>query len=292
MGYYHPSRPISSLTPLQAEMRRRTWAHIRQADIMLSFQLGLPSMIGIRTLDTPPPRDVYDDENFHEDITAIPEALSDSESTQISYLIVKSKLVFAFARTLDEITSLMSSGRVFELDRELKLVYADVFSRYQLGRLSGQVPLVLVSARFALASIHQISLCVLHSRFLNNRDDRYSYSRKACLSSATSILRFQYIRNEDIPIDCHSRSMTNHRTSLAIHDYLLAATIVSSALSSQPNDKQIQERMMANDITSRDDTIQALSLSARIFEQTQDQSIEAYKAADVLEMLVRKFGGV
>lgn len=97
---------------------------------MLSFQLGLPSMIEIRTLDTLPPRNIYDDENFHEDITTIAEALSDSEPTQISYLIANTKLVFAFARTLDEITSPMSWRRVFELDRELRLVYANVPSRY------------------------------------------------------------------------------------------------------------------------------------------------------------------
>ncbi|EXJ94344.1 hypothetical protein A1O1_02738 [Capronia coronata CBS 617.96] len=40
---------------------------------------------------------------------------------------------------------------------------------------------------------------------------------------------------------------------------------------------------------TRMEMIKALELSARVFGQMRQQSLEAHKAADILEMLVRKF---
>ena len=182
---------------------------------MLSFQLGLPSMVGLRSLEGPFPRNIHDDQDFDEDCTAIPPALPDSEPTQVSYLIAKAKLVFGFARALDEInrSDIMLWERVLEIDRELRHIYENVPEHFKLGQLSSQYSLVLVSARFTLSSIHHKSLCVLHSRFLEstNADDQFLYSRRVCLSSAMSILRFQAIQNQRIPVDGHLRSLTNYQ---------------------------------------------------------------------------------
>ncbi len=274
-------------------MRRRNWAYIRQLDIMISFQLGLPSLIGLPLLEGPFPRNIYDNEAFDEDCTSLPPSLPDSEPTQVSYLIAKSKLVFGFARVLDEITSseAMSWERVLELDRELRNLYHNVPEYYKIGPLSSQDSLVLVSARFVLSSIHYKSLCVLHSRFLetSNIDDRFSYSRRVCLSSAISILRFQAIQNQNIPVDGRLRSLTHYQTSLTIHDYLLAATIITADLCSGQPAQSTAGHRAAPGVYTRTEMIKALSLSARIHASMRDQSVEAYKAADILEMLVKKF---
>ncbi|KAJ9602582.1 hypothetical protein H2200_012775 [Cladophialophora chaetospira] len=288
MGYHQTSQPQLSSTPFQAELRRRTWAHIRSADIMFSFQLGLPSMVRIQSFDDPFPRNIHDDEDFSEDCTAIPPALPDSELTQISYLISKSKLVFAFQRALEEISrpDSMRWERVLEIDRELRHIYENVPDYWKLGQLSTPDSLVVIAARFNLSSIHHKALCVLHSRFLDSKsaDDRFAYSRRVCLSSAMSILRFQAIQNQKIPVDDHLRSLTNYQTSLTIHDYLLAATIISADLFSGRSTQH-----SAQGVPPRSEMIKALELSSRIFYQMRDQSMEAFKAADILKMLVRKF---
>ena len=260
---------------------------------MISFQLGLPSMIGLPLLEGPFPRNIYDNEAFDEDCTSLPPSLPDSEPTQVSYLLAKSKLVFAFARVLDEITrsEAMRWERVLELDRELRYLYQNVPEYYKLGPLSSHSSLVLVSARFVLSSIHHKSLCILHSRFLetSNTDDRFSYSRRVCLNSAMSILRFQAIQNQDIPVDGRLRSLTPYQTSITIHDYLLAATIITADLRSGRSAQSTAGQRAAPGVYTRTEMIKALSLSARIHASMRDQSVEAYKAADILDMLVRKF---
>lgn len=276
----------------QAEMRRRAWAFIRQCDILISFQMGLPSMINPRLLESPLPRNIHDDDSFNEDCPTLPPALPDSEPTQISYLIAKTKLAFGFARALEEINraDTMQWERVLEIDRELRHIYDNVPDYYKIGQLSSEDSLVLVSCRFVLSSIHHKSLCVVHSRFLEiaKSDYRFIYSRRVCLSSAMSMLRFQAIQNQDIPVDGCLRSLTNYQTSLAIHDYLLAATIITADLCSSAADSSTSQQPQ-HAVPTRSEMIKALSLSARIFGQMRDQSMEAYKAADVLEMLVKKF---
>lgn len=260
---------------------------------MLSFQMGLPSMVVLRSFEGPFPRNIHDDQDFDEDCTSIPPALPDCELTQVSYLIAKTRLVFGFARALDEINRSypMRWERVLEIDRELRRIYDVVPEHFKLGQLSSQATLVLVSARFTLSSIHHKSLCVLHSRFLEsiNADDRFLYSRRVCLSSAMSILRFQAIQNQKIPVDGHLRSLTNYQTSLAIHDYMLAAAIITGDLcSGHAADNSAGQQVMQG-VPTRMEMIKALGLSSRIFGQMRNESLDAYKAADILEMLVKKF---
>lgn len=278
-------------------MRRRAWAFIRQADILLSFQMGLPSMIGPRSLaiECSLPRNIHDDKGFLEDCTVLPPALPDCEPTKISFLIAKTKLAFGFARAVKEInrTDTVRWERILEIDRELRHIYDNVPSHYKLGQLSNQDSLVLISSRFVLSGIHHKSLCVLHSRFLEiaKSDYKYLYSRRVCLSSAMSLLRFQAIQNQEIPVDGRLRSLTNYQTSLAIHDYLLGATIISADLCSNSSPGNSANQQVSQGVPTRAEMIKALHTSAQIFSQMRDQSMEAYKAADVLEMLVKKFEG-
>lgn len=49
MGYHRDSSHYPSITPFQGEMRRRVWAAISMIDVLISFQLGLPSMVSARS---------------------------------------------------------------------------------------------------------------------------------------------------------------------------------------------------------------------------------------------------
>jgi hypothetical protein len=273
-------------------MRKRVWTFIRQADVMFSFQMGLPSMIGPHLLRGSLPRNIHDDESLFEGCSTLPAALSDREYTRISFLIAKSKLVFGFAHALEEInrSSTPKWDRILEIDRELRQIYDEVPGNYKLGTFSGHDSFILVSARFILASIHHKSLCVVHSKFLEiaKSDTRYVYSRRVCLNSALSILRFQVIQNQDIPVDGRLRSLTNYQTSFTLHDYLLAATIISADLCSDAWTGKSLNRQALTGIPTRIEMIKALDTSARIFGQMRNRSMEAYKAADVLGMLVKK----
>ncbi|KAK3637708.1 hypothetical protein LTR22_018109 [Elasticomyces elasticus] len=295
MGYHQESQPALSSSPFQRqiEIRRRLWAHIRSADIMLSFQMGLPSMIDQRALNGPLPRNFHDDHGFGEECTAIPPTVPESEPTQVSYLLAKTNLVFGFARALHESTcsAEMSPERLLEIDRELRQIYDRVPEHYKLGQLSSQQSLVLVSARFTLASIHHKSLCVLHSRFLRsaNVDERLSYSRRVCLGSAMSILRYQAVQDQEIMIDGRLRNLTSYQSSLPIHDYLMAAAIITATLCSERTAEEGLYHQRINGNPTRNEMFKAVGVSAQIFGQMRESSLDAYKAADVLEMLVKQF---
>jgi hypothetical protein len=274
-------------------MRKRAWTFLRQADVMFSFQSGLPSMIGSQLLQGSLPRNFHDDESFFDGCATLPSALPDREYTRISFLIAKSKLTFGFARALEEINrpGTLKWERVLEIDRDMRRIYDEVPENYKLGPFSGHDSFILVSARFVLAGIFHKSLCVIHSRFLENTksDSRCLYSRRTCLSSALSILGFQVIQNQDIPVDGGVRSLTNYQTSFTLHHYLLAATIISAYLCSDVRAGNPLNDNAYSSIPSRAVMIKALHDSARIFGEMKDASMEAYKAADVLGMLVKKF---
>ncbi len=274
-------------------MRRRVWAFIRQGDIMISFQLGLPAMVDLSDADLNLPRNIHDDDNFDEDCAVLPPALPESVATEISFLLAKTRLAFGFARAAAEINRSPSIKweRILEIDRGLRHIYDTIPGAYKLGVLSQQDSLIISSAKFTLANIHHKSLCIIHSRFLElaRSDHRYLYSRKVCLSSAMSILRIQAIQDQDIPVDGKIRSLTSYQTSLTIHDFLLAAAIISSDLCScNTPEPSVHGRASASGIPSRADMVRALSVSAQIFGRMQDRSKEACKAADVLSMLVGK----
>lgn len=122
MGYHRDSKMFPNITPFQGEMRRRVWSFVRQADLLFSFQVGMPSMLRTADSDTDLPRNLYDDD-FDEDCKELPPPRQLSEPTPISYLITKARLVYAFGRVNEHASSASSSqsyDKVMEIDADLR----------------------------------------------------------------------------------------------------------------------------------------------------------------------------
>lgn len=62
MGYHRDPDSLGSITIFEGGMRRRFWALCKQVDLMVSFQLGLPSNICLENCDTQSPRNLVDSE--------------------------------------------------------------------------------------------------------------------------------------------------------------------------------------------------------------------------------------
>lgn len=62
MGYHRDPDSLGSITVFEGGMRRRFWALCKQVDLMVSFQLGLPSNICLENCDTQSPRNLVDSE--------------------------------------------------------------------------------------------------------------------------------------------------------------------------------------------------------------------------------------
>lgn len=272
-------------------MRRRMWTYIETADVMFSFQVGLRSMIEPADMTSNLPRNIDDDDvGFHEHVKELPVPLSPSRITAISFMITKATLAADFARLLKETSQpeKVPYERVLEIDKEIRQHYDSIPEHYKLRPLSSidLSPIQLVVARFMLANLHHKSICVLHSRYLGmaRSDYRYLYSRRSCLESAMQLLNFQAIQHEQSIATQGGHNLNGHQTSLVTHDFLLAAAIISVELSLNQGRSPFEGRSDTG--PSRKDLVAALDRSVDIWVHLRDRSVEAYKAADVLAMLL------
>jgi hypothetical protein len=309
MGYHRDPKFFPNLSPFQGEMRRRIWTFVRSADLLFSFQVALPSMIRIGDSDTELPNNLFDDE-FDEDT---------KEATPISYMIAKGKLSFGFGRVLEEINGVNRKGydEVLKIDKGLRDIYDSIpdYLKLKPMREMSLAPISLIMARFSLATVYHKSQCVLHRRYMRQARgaNRYMYSRRTCIDSGMQLLNFQLTQHQASQERGRLRSVRSHVNSLTTHDFLLAATVVCMDLYNQ-RDRPTQGEAavdvstpstsvsggsisqgsnVSNDGTyitglpySRDNLLKALEESQRVWTANRDYSMEAYKASELLNVLL------
>jgi hypothetical protein len=179
--------------------------------------------------------------------------------------------------------------RVMELGRGIGETYAQVPDHFRLRSMLEEQHdrASLIAARFALANMHHKLLCAIHRRFLEvaRTDARFTYSRHACLESAMALLVLRAVQHQEIRVGEQTGRLTKYITSLTTHDCLLAATILCIELCLDRGREAFAYQVTG---PTRDEMIEFLDRSAGIWSQMQDESIEAYKASDVLRMLLSK----
>ena len=314
MGYHRDSKSFPQLTPFQGEMHRRIWTFVRSADLLFSFQVALPPMIRIGDSDTELPSNLFDDE-FDEDSKALPPSRPATEATPISYMIAKGRLSFGFGRVLEAINDVNRKGydEILTIDRGLRDIYEAVpeYLKLKPMREMSLAPISLIMARFSLATVYHKSECVLHRRYTRQArgNNRYMHSRRSCIDSAMQLLSFQAIQHQASQERGRLRSVRNHVNSLTTHDYLLAGTIicmdlyhhrdkpegdVSTPSTSVSGGSVSQGSNMSDGAYvpglsyTREDILKALEDSRDIWVANRDLSIEAYKASELLNVLLQQ----
>ena len=317
MGYHRDGKMFPDITPFQGEMRRRVWTFIRLSDVLFSFQIALPAMIRIGDSDTDLPRNIHDEE-FDEDTAVLPPSRRTSEPTTVSYMLTKARLAFGFARVLEEANGARSKpyDEILKIDQGLREIFEAVPEYLKLRPMNEQyrVSSEHIIARFDIAAIYHKSQCVLHRRFLRSarNNPRYAYSRRTCLESAMALMEFQSTMHRETRDNGLLRNRKSWLTSLAAHDFLLAATIISTDLYLE---KQRADATAASAATStrtnlsdsnsgrsasvseaygftmgmehsQDDLLRSLEESRDIWTGLRDESMEAYKASAILSILV------
>lgn len=296
MGYHRDSKFFPNITPFQGEMRRRVWTFVRQAEILFSFQVGLPSMLRTADSDTELPRNLYDDD-LDEDCHELPPSRPPNEPTPISYLIAKARLTFAFGRVI-EYTSAVKSGSyetVMEIDADLHRAL-DLIPEHLHIRPMEECQLEtasLILSRFAVNSVYHKAQCVLHRRYLipARENPRFAYSRQTCLDSAMELLSYQSILHTETCSTGRLRSGQSRISSLGSTDFILAATIVCldlyhsfqlQAVGRSTGDMYVWGR------SRRDEMMAAVKRSKAIWDELRDESMEAWKASGMLEVMLGK----
>lgn len=310
MGYHRDPGPHPSITPFQGEIRRRVWTFVRQCDLLISFQFGLPAMIRTEYIDTESPRNLYDDE-LHEDMAALPPSRPNFEATPMSYMIAKSKMTFLFGRIVERTASISnppSYDETMKFDQELREARATHPPLLQMRpfKESARDPANLIMQRLGLEMVYLRSLFVLHRRFIarGRENPRYAYSRRTCIDAAMELLAHQATLHRESQPGGRLRSVKWYISSLTTHDFLLAGMLVCLDLYHQaeaerkgrtptsptspntttttPNSSEVYQE------DRREEMLSAVEHCITIWEEIRESSMEAYKASVALRVMFDK----
>ena len=296
MGYHRDPKYYSNITPFQGELRRRVWTFVRQSDLLFSFQIGLPSMIRQGDCDTELPSNLFDDE-FDEDTQVMPPSRPPSEPTPVSYMRAKGAMSFAFGRVVERLHLVTNCtyDEIMDLDQNMRQCLADLPPHLRMKSIdeSASDPGALVMQRFNLSILYHKGQCVVHRKFLNKarENNRYAHSRRTCIDSSMELLSHQATLHYEARPGHRLHGMKVFISTLTAADFLLAAMIVAldlcySTESDNPGTGSGDMYMWGSD--RRSDMIRSLEVSLEIWKETQDQSIEAYKAAAILTVMLKK----
>lgn len=236
MGYHRDASNYPLMSPWEGEMRRRLWAMLREVDLLVSFQFGLPTNIQTQFFDTQIPRNLHD-EDFDEDSKELPPSRPETDRTCALYCIVKSRLVSALADIMSALSSRLpvSYEDIMRLDKQLEASHDSFASILKYKPFSQSVtdPIGLIMQRYWLELLYQKARAVLHRKYLgiSRLNKTYAPSRWVCLDAATKTLCHQY--------DIHCELQPGGRlskerwfiSSLSTHDFLLADMILGLELS-------------------------------------------------------------
>lgn len=248
MGYHRdPSHYPGTISMFHGEMRRRVWAIISMIDVLISFQIGLPSIIKTVHSDTQPPRNLLD-RDFNMSTQVLPASRGVGELTPSSYTRAKLRIVrvFANAAELSHATVAPSHEETERLDQELEEAKAAVPPLLQMPDISELVtdPAEQLMCRFNLDLLYMKTKIVLHRRYMLTPINQLSaeeqkrgigVSRKACIDCALRVLQHHQTIYTATQAGGQLESVKWYMCSISTHDFLLAAMIICLELSTQMN---------------------------------------------------------
>jgi hypothetical protein len=279
-----PLKLGSNFTPFHGEMRRRLWHNVAQIDMLASFHIGLPGMVGSIESDTEYPRNLRD-EDFNEDSISLPPSRPSSELTPISYQIYKSILCHECAKVVNLANSLRvwPYEHVLELDELLRIAFEKVPSFYRFGftGISLLESPGIVIKQFSLFLLYHKARCMLHRKYftLPDFDQKYVHSKKEALDAAMQLLWGQSMTYESAIRP--GGPLANDKwflSTLATHDFLLASMIVFIKVM-----QVIQSQEKQNDVPCM---VAALERSYHAWSNTNEPS--AKKARNVVRVMLEK----
>ncbi|KXG53681.1 Transcription factor [Penicillium griseofulvum] len=294
MGYHRdPSTLPGAISPFDSEMRRRVWLHIFQVDALLSFQIGLPSMIPAECCDTHFPKNLYD-ADLHVGMSVLPPSRPSSEYTPILYGISKAGVMSIFKKIVAHTISLAppSHSKTITLDAEMRGAYTLVpdFLKWRDISQSLMDSSEVILNRCTIELLYLKGLVVLHRRYIRyeHQDAKSESSRRFCVEAALEILARQ--------ADMHSAFQPGGRlqedqwmiSSHTIYDFLLAAMVICLDLSVrlESHTTAFVDERADHGFVSRE--IVALKTSQRIWAANSHLSSESRIASLALDLMARK----
>jgi len=290
IGLHRDATKIAgNISPFQAELRRRLWHFLVQVDLLVSFHIGLPGMVQAIESDAEHPRNLRD-EDFNENSTDLPAGRPESEMTPMSYILCKGRICRVFGQIAVQVNHISPPpySEVLHLDKTLTQAFTEVPMRFQVVPLELAITdsVDIIIQRFSIAVLYYKSRCVLHRKYLirEKHNPQFAFSVKAGLDASVQLLRFQSSIHDAVqPNNLLSRE-TWFISSLAIHDFLLAATILYLILAQAI--KATEGRNIQNVLEKHHELITLLERSRDVWNETR--SSEGKNASEILQKMIEK----
>lgn len=291
MGYHRDPDHFPAITPFDGEIRRRVWSVVYIFDVLLSHNLGLPSMLQHLQIDTKATRNLLDTD-FGPDCTELPPARPPAELSPVSYSITKYKMTSVFARACSMAHSVKTPDyeEIMELDRFVQKITSEQPSALRFTSSGSDVfvnPSLLFHRYKGELMFHK-TRCVLHRPFLSAKfvDTHMEVSRKLCVEAALGMIKHHEYVFRAAQDGGQLSPARMYMDSLIAHDFLLAAMVlcveldlISSATSpatAGPNQERIGEMRGY------------IEKSYHIYKQPINHHAQTRKAMRAMEIILKK----
>ncbi|KAB5577559.1 fungal-specific transcription factor domain-containing protein [Coniochaeta sp. 2T2.1] len=289
MGYHRDASQINStsITPFQAEMRRRSWFLLEAFDLMYSMQLGMPTVIQDDQCDVRSPTNLHD-EDFDEDSAELPPARPDTESTKALYFTYKSKLVRQMRRIVLHALSVRPRDyeETLSLHAGLETIHDNIPPPLRVPHIHGIVAAAAtdhsktILHRIALELTYLKALCLLHRPYFARRKDdpTCELSREWARQAAMKILELHTEMEVEIRPSGKLFEKGYLLGTLTLHDFLVAAMVLCLDLNETTG--------LSRD--ERQAELQALRIAHANWSTRAATSKDAAHAKKVLAAMLRK----
>jgi hypothetical protein len=233
MGYHRDPRHLSiNLSPFESEMRRRTWLYVECFDLLQSFQVGLPPVSRAEQTDSETPGN-YLETDLDEDMTSLPVPRPYSESTPILWYCYKYRLVKVLHRVSHASLAIERPPyeETMKIHQDLVAIYKQMPPSIKLTK-DGSTTFLdnpeTILQRLIVEASFQKSLCIIHRRYLSfeKENPKYDQSRKICREAALRVLDLQIELWKDTRVNGRLHGQGWVRSSLMLHDFLIAAMVI------------------------------------------------------------------
>ncbi|KIX03756.1 uncharacterized protein Z518_07309 [Rhinocladiella mackenziei CBS 650.93] len=287
-GYHRDPSQFPHFSVFEGEMRRRSWAMLRQFDLMVSFQLGLPNLIPPNSWDTLPPRNLLDTD-FDEHTTILPPSRPENEATQILYFIVKSRLMTSFGKVCAHALTFRECKQkeLMELDAEVRETYKTVPDTLRIKPMSQSFadPSYLIMVRLNCEFLFQKSICVLHRKYMTQGG--YPASTAACTDAAIAITKHMLDLHKEFQPGGQLFADRWMLSSFTMNDFYLASMVLCLGISMW---KKAHPGKGVNEDERMESQHALLRSAFEICEELSPTSTEAKRVANVLRVVLGEMG--
>lgn len=292
-GYHRDPSQHPNISIFDAEMRRRIWCCVAQHELLFSVKVGLPKGIRYSECDSMPPRNLNEDELF-EDMTQLPPARPNNEPTDLSYFVVKHRIMEAYGRVIEflHIIQPQPYDEVLRIDTLVREALESVphhLRLYSFEAMQNIPPHQIMESCMINAFSHK-AVCLLHRKYWNDPENVQlnNYSRGRCVGSSIVLLEQQAAMHHACRAGGILSDLKWYHFAIINHDFLLSAVIICLDLMMISRKKDAQ---LTTDPETRE-KINAIMRSRSIWEEVVGNCRDAKRAVTILSNAINKLPDV